>query len=121
MHVDKTDSQGKNYNDWVEILLDTIVIDGRHRIIEHILAPYLINERHLEIEKARKIIESWVEKCEAYEPSRGNINAFIERVCQNTQKFKRKPKDLEWFRKNHKQVSNIISDIVEGYGLEIKR
>jgi len=120
MYIDETSAKNKRYSNWIDILLDTPVPDGRHRLIEHVLAPYLINMRNLELGKAKQIVEEWVERCETYGPARGNINAFVERACSNTQKFKRKPKDLSWFKNNHRKVYAMISSIAEGYGIDLE-
>lgn len=57
MYLDKNNTDDSHKADWIGILLETPVADGRHRIIEHLFAPYLINVKHLEIDKARHIIE----------------------------------------------------------------
>ena len=121
MHEDNTNAETSQHNKWIEILLDTPLPDGRHRIISHLLAPYLINVKHLEIEKAREIIGKWVEKCDAYELTRGNMKAFVERACYEANKLKRKPKDLEYFKEKNKQLYRMIASVAESYGFEIER
>lgn len=121
MHEDNTNAETSQHNKWIEILLDTPLPDGRHRIVSHLLAPYLINVKHLEIEKAREIIEKWVEKCDAYELTRGNMKAFVERACYEANKLKRKPKDLKYFKEKNKQLYRMIVSVADSYGLEIER
>jgi hypothetical protein len=120
MYLHKNNTDDSHKTDWIGILLETPVADGRHRIIEHLFAPYLINVKHLEIDKAMHIIEDWAERCEVYSPNRGNINAFIERVCYNVDRYKRKPKDLSWFKENYKSLYNMIASLGEAYGIQIE-
>lgn len=121
MYRDNTDTETSQHNKWIEILLGIPLPDGRHRIISHLLAPYLINVKHLEIEDAREIIEKWVEKCDTYELTRGNMKAFVERACYEANKLKRKPKDLEYFKEKNKQLYRMIVGVAESYGFEIER
>ena len=117
----KSDAEGKRYSNWIDILLDTPVPDGRHRIITYILAPYLINVRNLDTSKAIKILEDWVARCNSYKPMGGNMKAFVERACYEAHKLKRKPKNLEYFKEKNKQLYRMIASVAESYGFEIER
>jgi hypothetical protein len=48
---------------WIERLLKTPMPDHRKYCIWRILAPYLINVKHLTFEEAFDIIEKWLYKC----------------------------------------------------------
>ena len=109
----KSDVEGKRYSNWIDILLDTPVSDGRHRIITYILAPYLINVRNLDTSKAIKILEDWVARCNSYKPMGGNFKAFVRHACYNAYKFKHEPKDLKYFSKNYKKLYRMISSIID--------
>lgn len=119
MPTGKCDTETEHGN-WIGIVLETMFVDGRHRIIEHVLAPYLINVKHFSIDKTTRIIEDWIERCEAYEPMQGNVNAFITRSCYNASKYKRNPKNLKWFKKNYRKLYNVIVSVAKSYGLEIE-
>jgi len=51
--------------EWIEQLLQQPVKDGRHRLLWHVLAPYLINVRKLSPDQAEKILQEYFEKCNA--------------------------------------------------------
>ena len=48
---------------WIEKLLQTQIADGRKYSIWRILAPYLINRKHLTEERCTNIIVNWLDKC----------------------------------------------------------
>ena len=48
---------------WIEKLLKTPIPDHRKYCIWRILAPYLINVKHLSFEEAFDIIDKWLDKC----------------------------------------------------------
>lgn len=58
----------KNCIFWIERLLKTPVADHRKYCIWRILAPYLINVKHLSFDEAFDIIEKWLDKCNDLEP-----------------------------------------------------
>jgi Primase X len=63
--------QRRNNNgriEWIERLLKTPILDKRKYSIWRILAPYLINVRHLSIEESYEIIEKWLDKCNDLKP-----------------------------------------------------
>jgi hypothetical protein len=101
--------------DWIEILLNIGIPDGRHRIIATVLAPYLINVKNLEVSATEKVIQGWIEKCERYEPIRGNISAFITRSCLNAYRLRKKPKDLDFLKVRHPTLYREIVSLANSY------
>lgn len=110
----------KNSIDWIEILLNAGIPDGRHRIISNILAPYLITVKGLELSEAQQIIERWVDKCDRFEPLKGNISAFIARSCQQTYRLRKKPKDMDYLKTHHNNVYSEIVDMAEAYEIKLE-
>jgi hypothetical protein len=120
MDVSQASDKSSNTFAWIEILLNTPIPDGRHRIISTILAPYLINVKCVEILEAESIIESWVEKCDKYEPVKGNIKAFVGRTCLEAYRLKKKPKDLDYFKTKHGKLYRDLANLASSYGIIIE-
>lgn len=121
MEKSKSSVNGKNHYSWIEMLLDIPMPDARHRIIGYLLAPYLINVRHLDVNTAIRIIEDWVERSEqVYEPAWGNVKAFVRRECQKAYETGKMPKDLNRIRKENEQLYNLLVRYTETYGIGIE-
>jgi hypothetical protein len=61
---------------WIEILLQTAVLDHRKFSIELVLAPYLINARCILFDQAYSIIHDWITKCDNLRRLDPPINNF---------------------------------------------
>ena len=120
MDFRETNYESSNTTDWIEILLNIAIPDGRHRIIGTVLAPYLINVKGLQVSEAEKIIGSWLEKCDRYEPVKGNIEAFVKRSCLNAYRLGKKPKDINYFKTHHNTIYREIVSMAHSYELEIE-
>jgi hypothetical protein len=57
----------KKFIAWIERLLKTPIPDHRKYCIWRILAPYLINVKHLSFEESFDIIDKWLDKCNEVE------------------------------------------------------
>ena len=66
---------------WIEDLLKTPIPDVRHRAVNLILAPYLVNSKGLGVEEATKIIVEYIERCKEIEPSTKVNERYIEYQC----------------------------------------
>lgn len=118
--MEKSSVDGNNYQ-WIDMLLDIPMPDARHRIIVHILAPYLINVKHLDVNTARRIIEDWVERSErTYQPVWGNTKAFVHRECQKAYETGKMPKDLERIRRENKRLFDLLARMADTYGINIQ-
>lgn len=60
--------KGKNNTAWIEKLLETPITDVRHRTVNLILAPYLVNIKGLSVDDAFKVITDYIEKCKTVNP-----------------------------------------------------
>jgi hypothetical protein len=113
-------TRSSNDIDWIEALLTIPIPNGIHKVITSILAPYLVNVKGLEVSKAEKIIEEWVEKCERYEEIKGNIGAFVRRECLNAYRLNKKPKDLNYLRDRHSSLYREIMTRATSYEIEME-
>jgi DNA primase large subunit len=51
---------GKGTYGWIEKLLQTPIPDVRHRTVNLVLAPYLVNVKNMDVEEAAKIINEYI-------------------------------------------------------------
>lgn len=80
---------------WVEKLLSTPIADVRHRTVNLILAPYLVNTKGLGVEQASKIIVDYIERCKALNPNTRITQRYIEYQCNYAKRRGLKPLSLE--------------------------
>ena len=66
---------------WIERLLEYPILDGRHRVVNLILAPYFVNVRKLEIDDAVKRISEYIEKCKKANPDTRINEQYIRYQC----------------------------------------
>ncbi len=76
---------------WIEDLLKTPIADVRHRTVNLILAPYLVNSKGLEVEQATKIIVEYIERCKEIEPNTKVNERYIEYQCSYAKRRGLKP------------------------------
>ncbi len=86
---------GKKIEDWIEILLQTPIADVRHRTVNLILAPYLVNTKGLEVEEASRIISDYIERCRQIDPSTKINESYIRYQCTYAKKRGLKPLSFE--------------------------
>lgn len=53
---------------WIELILQNSFTDGRKRLIDLVILPYLLNVKKISQEEALKICFDWVQKCHALNP-----------------------------------------------------
>ncbi len=80
---------------WIEDLLKTPIPDVRHRTVNLILAPYLVNSRGLDVEQATKVIVEYIERCKEVEPSTKVTERYIAYQCDYAKKRGMKPLSRE--------------------------
>lgn len=85
---------GKSYG-WVEKLLATPIADVRHRTVNLILAPYLVNVKNLPEEEASRIIINYIEKCKEIDPNTKVNQTYIKYQCSYAKKKGLKPLSFE--------------------------
>ena len=79
---------------WIDRLLNTPIPDVRHRVVNLILAPYLVNVRGLGEEEAFRIISSYIERCKALDPNTLINDPYIRYQCKYAKRRGLKPLSL---------------------------
>ncbi len=68
--------------EWIERILETPIPDIRHRTVNQILAPYLVNVRNMPEDGAAKIISEYIEKCKSLNPDTKVNSSYINYQCR---------------------------------------
>ncbi|HUY70533.1 MAG TPA: DNA primase noncatalytic subunit PriX [Candidatus Baltobacteraceae bacterium] len=79
---------------WIEKLLATPIADVRHRTVNLILAPYLVNVRGMEVEEATKLIMDYIEACKLIDPTTRVNESYIRYQCTYSKRKGSKPLSL---------------------------
>lgn len=87
--------RGPRREEWIERLLGTPIADVRHRTVNLILAPYLVNSKGLDVETAIRIISEYIEKCKQVDPSTKINESYIRYQCSYAKKRGLRPLSLE--------------------------
>lgn len=87
--------QGKKTEDWIEKLLETPIADVRHRTVNLILAPYLVNTKGFETEQAIKMISDYIERCKQIDPTTKITESYIRYQCNYSKRRGLKPLSLD--------------------------
>lgn len=112
---------------WIEKLLQHPISDGRHRVLWHVLAPFLINTKKLPPEIAEQVLREYFEKCAALkplEPSRSQFLRDIRNYVRVAQRDGYPPWRLQTIERKDPQLFEIIGptrvarDGREGHGRE---
>ncbi len=80
---------------WIDGLLGRAVIDGRHRIVNLILAPYLMNVKKMEIDKAVSVINEYIERCKAANAATNINERYIRYQCAYAKRRGLRPLSLK--------------------------
>ncbi|MEM4099045.1 MAG: DNA primase noncatalytic subunit PriX [Candidatus Micrarchaeaceae archaeon] len=80
---------------WIERLLNTPLPDFRHRIVNIVLAPYLVNVKRLSEEQAAEIISKYIERCKELNPNTNITESYIKYQCSYSKKRGLKPLSLK--------------------------
>jgi hypothetical protein len=87
-------SSKKGSEAWIEKLLQTPIADVRHRTVNLILAPYLVNTKGIDVEQAAKIIIEYIDRCRAIDPNTKINERYIEYQCDYAKKKGLRPLSL---------------------------
>ncbi|MEM3227891.1 MAG: DNA primase noncatalytic subunit PriX, partial [Candidatus Micrarchaeaceae archaeon] len=101
--------------DWVERLLEYPILDGRHRIVNLVLAPYLVNVRGMEIEEAVKRISAYIEACKRVNPDTRINEQYIRYQCAYA---KRKGMKVLSAKRARELLGDELMDRIEGKEVE---
>lgn len=95
-----------NYS-WIENLLQNPIPDVRHRTINLVLAPYLVNVKGLEVESAVAVISEYIERCKQLNPDTRINDTYIKYQCRYAKEKGMKPLSRERARELFKGVIEI--------------
>ena len=73
-------------DNWVEKLLATPIADIRHRTVNLILAPYLVNTKGMSVDQATKIICEYIERCKLLDPATRVNERYVRYQCDYAKK-----------------------------------
>ena len=79
---------------WIDRLLETPIADVRHRTVNLILAPYLVNVKNMEVEEATKRIVDYIELCKQVEPTTRVNEPYIRYQCTYAKRKGSRPLSL---------------------------
>ena len=80
---------------WIEKLLFQPIADVRHRTVNLILAPYLINVKKLTEEESIKIIHDYIKKCKEINPDTNVNESYIRYQVRYSKAKGMKPLSLQ--------------------------
>lgn len=66
---------------WIDRLLSTPIPDVRHRVVNLVLAPYLVNIKGMEVDEAVKVITAYIEECKKLNPDTNIGETYIKYQC----------------------------------------
>ncbi len=72
---------GENIS-WIDKLLSTPIADCRHRTVNLILAPYLVNIKGMAPEKATEVISNYITLCKTVNPDTNVTDRYIKYQCE---------------------------------------
>ncbi|MCL4375304.1 DNA primase noncatalytic subunit PriX [Candidatus Marsarchaeota archaeon] len=84
----------RTYN-WIEHLMETPIDDVRHRTINLILAPYLVNVKGIGEEDASKMINEYINRCKEINPHTNVNESYIRYQCRYAKSKGLKPLSLD--------------------------
>ncbi len=68
--------------DWIAKLLATPIADVRHRVVNLVLAPYLVNVKGMSEDDAVKAIADYIERCKQIDPTTRVNESYIRYQCR---------------------------------------
>ncbi len=80
---------------WIGRLLSTPIPDVRHRTVNLILAPYLVNIMGMPESEAAKVIVAYIERCKEIEPNTKVNQSYIMYQCRYAKSKGMKPLSFE--------------------------
>lgn len=105
-------NRGKNEIWWIEKLLQIPLENGRKRIIDLVLAPYLINIKKLSYDESYQIIKLWLDKCDTLKPLDSNFTYRIKYAIKSAINKRIPNMKLETLKEKY---NNIYSEITKNH------
>ena len=79
---------------WVDTVLATPIPDVRHRTVNLVLAPYLINVKGMDVEQAVETIKKYIDECKQLNPNTDVSETYIRYQCNYAKNKGMKPLSL---------------------------
>jgi len=93
---------------WIEELLQTPLSDGRERVVNLILAPYLVNYKNYDFETAKTIILNWLNESNKLRPLKSKLKeSYVIYQLKYAKEKGLKPLSLQ------RALSEKLSDVKE--------
>ncbi len=86
--------KGGNSRAWIERVLETPIPDVRHRVVNLVLAPYLVTVKKMSPEDAYAIILDYIERCKKINPDTKINEQYIMYQCRYAKSKGLKPLSL---------------------------
>ena len=109
--------KGQDSTYWIERLLAHPIEDGRHRVLWHVFAPYLLNVRKLPPDQAEKILLDYFTKCgelKRLEPSFSQFRRQIRYYLKQSQKDGYPPWHIETIQTKDPPLYDLIIASMKG-------
>ncbi len=97
---------------WIEKLINTPISDARHRSVNLIFAPYFVNIKNFDEQKAFEIISQYIEKCKQLESNTKINNTYILYQCKYAKSKNLKPLSFEKAKELLEGILN-LDDLVD--------
>jgi hypothetical protein len=97
---------------WIDKLLATPIFDARHRTVNLILAPYLVNIKGMPVDKAAGIISNYIALCKVVNPDTRITDRYIRYQCEYAKAHGMRPLSLA--RARNELGGSIDFDVVFG-------
>jgi len=112
-------SKRRNEIFWIEKILSSTFVDGRKRLIELVILPYLINYKGMSVPEAVNIALDWALKNHEKVPIRKDrrsmthttLQHYIEYHAKRTEKTKLLPLSLSGFRKWFADCPEVLNSV----------
>lgn len=86
--------RGRSSVSWIDKLLQTPIPDCRHRTVNLILAPYLVNSKELPVERAVELISDYIALCRTINPDTNITDRYIKYQCEYSKTHGLRPLSL---------------------------
>jgi len=90
---------------WIEKLLANPIADVRHRSVNLIFAPYLVNVKKLDEESAARVIMDYIEKCKVINPNTKINEKYIRYQCKYAKTKGLRPLSMQRARELLKEIA----------------
>jgi hypothetical protein len=79
---------------WIDEVLATPIPDVRHRTVNLVLAPYLVNVKGLGVDEATDVIKKYIEECKQLNPNTDVSETYIRYQCNYSKNKGMRPLSL---------------------------